>query len=115
MAGVGLIEALRRSGLSKRAAWDLEARGFLGPVARDRGHRRYCAAQVELLERIGVLHGAIGLRLDEAAAVALDEQALVPPLTSERLRQLTARSVADIERRLRALLLLSGAVLRRDN
>jgi len=65
----GIVEAARRSGLTREQIVYIEERGFVGAVARVRELRRFTESQIAKLERIAAGR-RVGMRLDEANLVA---------------------------------------------
>ena len=74
MDGLGIGEAVRRSGLTREQIVYLDERGLLGVVARHREARRFAEEQVLWLERYGTLR-RMGLSGEHAVALATAQSA----------------------------------------
>jgi DNA-binding transcriptional MerR regulator len=95
-----------RTGLSRRQQRYCEEKGHLGKVERDpTGERVFTGEQVAFLERVAALR-AIGINLEEAAAVAAEGGIGLPKVDPNRLKLLVARSFAETTRSLRATVVL---------
>jgi DNA-binding transcriptional MerR regulator len=100
MESAGISKVAQRSGLTREQIVYIERRGYLGLVTRERGFRRFSEAQVVKLLRIASCR-ALGLRLDEATAIA----GTGAPLTAAELTRLygiVATKVSLIRREVEA-------------
>ena len=84
-------EVAAQTGLTVKALHHYDEIGLLVPSRRsDSGHRRYCAADVERLRRIGLLR-RLGLSLDEIARAVDDPAGQLARVTAGHLDELSRR------------------------
>ena len=104
---MGPNEISRLTGLSRDQQRYCEEKGYLGHVQRNGGGERvFDPDQVRFFEHLAALR-ATGLNLAEAAALAAESAGgAVPKVESARLEVLITRSMTEVERSLRAALVL---------
>lgn len=104
--------AARLTGLRKHQVRYIADQGHLGAVRRVRSERRFDAAQVALLRRIGALC-ALGFLLAEAAALAQQESAEPGEIDLARISEIARDTATSIQRSLEGWLLLCQVIDRR--
>lgn len=104
---------MRRTRLSRKQLRYLEQRGLIGVVVRSDDRRVYSERQVTLLELIARLR-ELGMRLDEAAALAHERLGGDAILADDRLEALMVQAVGETERRARVVGDLSEIQRRRQ-
>ncbi len=107
-----MVRAARLTGLRKHQIRYIADQGHLGAVARVKSERRFTAAQVALLRRIGGLC-ELGFLLAEAAALAQQENAEPGDIDLARISDIARNTATSIQRSLDGWLFLCQLIDRR--